>query len=418
MPKNEEVDLANLKIVIRFVKKDFSRYTLFIPLFKFSKVFLNLENKFAQYLKLNYKSKQYPVPKIANLGVSLICCGIDRFVRTDDEFRVERGLAKSLGFPRGFPTSDTLYRFFKSFNGYNIHQLERVNLAVLKQQKEHWYFPTGSIFVDLDMNTKSVEGKQIEKATLGYNRKSPGRLCLNWTVAHLAKVALYSELHTGKTSGRTVLKGQVERLEKLMKWLEIDVKEPRIVWRVDGGYFSGENLGFLNERRFLMRAPKNLKVLRGVAKRVLKWHKYGKHSAYADVGDIDFPGWGVTLRLVLVKTHRKEKVLLYPLIGNLFNWKAKSIVKAYRGRQIVENCFRDTNQAFCSNKLPSSSFHGNQAFLWFICLAYNQFFFFQKLGQGQTLGEIDPQETFPKISQKSRRGKDSKKAVTVGNIRR
>lgn len=416
MRKNEEVDLANLKIVIRFVKKDFSRYTFFIPLFKFSKVFLQLENKFFRILKLNYKPKRYLVPKIADLGVSLICCGIDRFVRTDDEFRVERGLAKSLGFPKGFPTSDTLYRFFKAFNGYNIRQLERVNLEVLKEQKEHWYFPTGSVFVDLDMNTKSVEGKQIEKAMLGYNRKSPGRLSLAWTVGHIAKVALYSELHTGKTSGRTVLRRQIEHLEKLMKKLEI--KESRIVWRVDGGYFSGENLRFLNERRFLMRVPKNLKVLQGVRRGDLPWYKYGKHSEYTDVGGIDLPELGLNLRLVLVKTHRQKKVLLYPLIGNLFNWKAESIVKAYRGRQIVENCFRDTNQAFYSNKLPSSSFQGNQAFLWLICLAYNQFFFFQKLDQGQTLGEIDSQETFSKISQKSRGGKVSKKAITARNIRR
>lgn len=417
MSKDEEIDLANLKIVIRFVKKDFSRYTLFIPLFKFSKVFLQLENKFSRYLKLNYKSKRYPVPKIANLGISLVCCGIDRFVRTDDEFRVEKGLAKSLGFSRGFPTSDTLYRFFKSFNGYNIRQLEKVNLEVLKEQ--HWFPRTGPVFIDLDMNTKSVEGKQIEKAMLGYNRKSPGRLCLNWTVGHIAKVALYSELHSGKTSGRTVLTKQVEHLEKLIITLDLDSRNPRFVWRVDGGYFSGANLKFLSERKFIMRVPKNLKVLKPALRRKdLTWRKYGKHSKYADAGNIEFPEQGIDLRLVLVKTYRKKKTLIYPLAGNLFDWKARSVVKAYRGRQIVENCFRDTNQAFYSSKLPSGSFHGNQAFLWFICLAYNLFFFFQKSDQGQTFGEIDTQETFPKVSQKSRRSKVPKKAATTGNIGR
>ena len=35
-------------------------------------------------------------------------------------------------------------------------------------------------------------------------------------------------------------------------------------------------------------------------------------------------------------------------------------MKAYRGRQLVENYFRDTNQAFYGHK----------------CLVYNQFFFF------------------------------------------
>lgn len=89
-----------------------------------------------------------------------------------------------------------------------------------------------------------------------------------------------------------------------------------------------------------------------------------------------------------------------PVCTNLSGWKAKSIVKAYRGRQIVENCFRDTNQAFYSNKLPSGSFHGNQAFLWFICLAYNLFFFFQKFSRRQALKPNDSQDNFSKLSEK------------------
>ena len=392
MTENEVINLEELKIVIRYVDKDFSRYTLFVPLFKFSKTFLRLEEKFSHHLKLKYRPRRYPVSKIANCATSLVCCGIDRFVRMDDEFRIERGLAKSLGFPRGFPSSDTIYRFFQAVNGYNVRQLERINLELLREQKSNWYPKTGSIFIDLDMNTKSVEGKKIEKAALGYNRKSPGRLSLNWTVGHIAKVALFSELHSGKTSGRTVLKKQINHLEKLIRKLDVDSdkEDSRFVFRVDGGYFSWENLGFLNQRRFITRLPKNLTVLKPLLKKEnLKWKKYTKASEYVDLGSVTFPdvGEGTNFRLVLVKVHRKKgrkrKIMLYPLCSNLFDWKTRSVVKAYRGRQIVENCFRDTNQAFYSNKLPSSSFHGNQAFLWFICLAYNLFFFFRKSPRNQ-----------------------------------
>ena len=138
--KNEPINLENLKIVLRFVDKDFSRYTLFVPLFKFSKSFLKLENKFSLTLKLKYKSKLYKVPQLANLVTNLLCCGVDRFTRMDDEFRIEHGLAKSLGFEKGFPTSDTIYRFFRSFNGWNINQLERINIELLKEQKTNWFF--------------------------------------------------------------------------------------------------------------------------------------------------------------------------------------------------------------------------------------------------------------------------------------
>lgn len=392
MNEIDDFDLANTKLVLRFVNKDFSRYTLFIPLFKFSKSFLRLEEKFSLYLKLKYKSKRFPVHKIANLVTNLICCGVDRFVRMDDEFRIEKGLAKALNFPKGFPTSDTIYRFFQTFNGYNINQLERVNFEILKEQKNRWCPKTGSVFIDLDMNTKSVEGKKIQKTAIGYNRKSPGRMSLNWSVGHIGKVAFFSQLHSGTTGGSTVLKPQVERMEKLMKSLDLDPQSNRFVWRVDGGYFSWNNLFFLNERRFITRLKINLKVLKPYlankkALGSLKWKKYTKASYYKDLGKTNFPDVGedgTDFRVVLVKTYKKKrwgkkrKILLYPLCTNLLGWSPRSIVKAYRGRQIVENCFRDTNQAFYSNKLPSSTFHGNQAFLWFICIAYNLFFFFRK----------------------------------------
>lgn len=379
--ENEVWDLENLKLVLRFVRKDFSRYTLFIPLFKFSKSFLRLEDKFSRILRLNYRPKVYKLAKIANSITSLVCCGIDRFVRLDDEFRVERGLAKSLGFPNGFFSSDTAYRFFCSFNGWNINQLEKVNLELLKEQKKHWHHKTGSLFIDLDMNTKSVEGKQIEMAALGYNRKRPGRLSLQWTIAHISKVALYSELHKGTASGKTILKKQVRYIEKLLDKLNITDKDRknRIVWRIDGGYFSGNNLSFMSKRRFITRIPKNLKALQSYWKdKNLKWRAYSKSTDYADIGKVLFPEIKLNLRVVLMRTLKKKKLSHYALCSNLLDWTAKNIVKAYRGRQIIEDCFRDTNQAFYSNKLPSSTFYGNAAFLWFIVLAYNQFFFFQK----------------------------------------
>jgi len=87
----------------------------------------------------------------------------------------------------------------------------------LKEQKNQWYRKTGSIFIDLDINTKSVEGKHFEKAALVYNRKSPGRLSYSWTVAHISKAAIYSRQDSGKTSGKIILEEQVNKVEKLLE---------------------------------------------------------------------------------------------------------------------------------------------------------------------------------------------------------
>ena len=190
--------------------------------------------------------------------------------------------------------------------------------------------------------------------------------------------------------------------------MDIINKTNRFIWRVDGGYFSGKNVLFLNKRRFIIRLPCNLKAIKVYWKdKDLKWRVYSKTTKYTDLGsilfsNIDLPDTSLNLRVILAKVQRKKKTLRYALGSNLLDWSGKNIFKGYRGRQIVENCFRDTNQAFYSDKLPSGTFHGNQAFLWFIVLAYNQFFFFQKARARQKIIQTDTEKTFPKISQKSR----------------
>ena len=383
--KGGDVDPRDLPIRIAFVNKDYSRYTLFPILFKFSKVFLDLESKFHCHLKIKSKLDGYPVPKIANSIVNLICCGVDRFVRLDDEFSCERGLAKYLGFENGFPSSDTIYRFFRKFDGFNLRQLQRINLKLLDENKNRWLAGSQTLFVDIDLNVKSVEGKKTEKARVGYNRSRPGRKSLKWTIVHVSKVALYSDLHSGITSEKKLLKKQLPRIEKLLGRLNINFRDKdKVVLRVDGGYVTYENLVVLNDYRFIGRLRVDLVVVKPLFARInslkgVSWKDYSKQSRYCDFGEVVFPeSQNLKLKIVVIKVIRRKKTIYYPLCTNIFDWDAKSIVKAYRGRQIIENMFRDTNQAFYANKLPSLKYHANCAYLWFVVLAYNQFFFFRR----------------------------------------
>jgi hypothetical protein len=235
------------------------------------------------------------------------------FARMDDEFRIEKGLAKTLGFANGFPSSNTIYRFLGSFNGYHIRQLERINLEVLKEHKEAWYSPKGPVFLDLDMNVKSGEGKQ-ERAVRGFNRKRKGRRSLKWSVGYASKVALYSEIDAGNTSERIVLERQVEELEKLLGRLDLGEDEQRLIFRVDGGYFSWENLAFMNRRKFMIRLPHNLELLKPYREADLKWRKYSQASDYADLGKVHFSqvDTGVDFRVVLLRIVTNGEVELYP----------------------------------------------------------------------------------------------------------
>lgn len=384
---NDNIDPRDLPLRITFIDKDYSRYTLFPILFKFSKVFLNLENKFKRYLKIKSKAGKYPVFQLANSVTNLICCGVDRFTRLDDEFSCEKGLARCLGFSDGFPTSGTIYRFLRKFNGYHLRQLQNINLELLNDNKDLWLPDNRTIFVDIDLNVKSVEGKKIEQTRVGYNRDRPGRKSLKWTIVHVAKVALYSDLHSGVTSEHKLLEKQLIKIRKLLSKLQIKFGGRNVVLRVDGGYVSYRHLVVLNHYQFISRLKVNLKATKPLIERItspkesnhITWKYYSKQSSYYDFGMVDFPeSDNLKFRIIVVRVIRKKKTIYYPLVTNLADWNARSVVKAYRGRQIIETMFRDTNQAFYSDKLPSMKFYANKAYLWFVVLAYNQFFFFQK----------------------------------------
>jgi len=313
----------------------------------------------------------------------------------DDEFSCEMGLAKYLGFKRGFPASDTIYRFLRKFNGFNLRQLQRINLDLLGENKNLWLPGNQALFVDIDLNVKSVEGKKIEKARVGYNRHRPGRKSLKWTIVHVSKVALYSDLHSGITSEKKLLKRQLLKIEKLLGKLGIDFRDKdKVVLRVDGGYVTYENLITLNGYRFISRLRTDLVVVKPLFERInslkgISWKHYSNQSGYYDFGEIVFPeSQNLKLKIVVVRVVRRNKTLYYPLCTNIFDWDAGSIVKAYRGRQIIENMFRDTNQAFYSNKLPSMKHDANRAYLWFVVLAYNQFFFFRKYVSQKNIKDI------------------------------
>lgn len=404
------IDYSELPLEIVFDNKDYSRYTLFPILFRYSKVFLKMENRFDQYLKLNYKSRRYPTVKMANFIVSMISMGIGRFERLNDEFACETGIVKYLGFKK-VPHSTTVQRFLKAFNGYNIRQLEKVNLSLLKDMKELWFYPERTLFVDIDMNVKNLEGVKTEKANYGYNRLRPGRMSLKWTIVQIAKVALYSDLHAGNVVEKPLLRKQLNKIEKLLTQMDIDFKNNKnVVLRIDGGYVTFANLEYLIEKgyRFITRLRTDLKALKPIFKQIedkrIEWEKYSKFTSYADCGDIKFKfeipvendekegensqsvpemkTVTIKLRIVMIRLKKirgtKTSIQYYPIATVIYDWNPKSIVKGYRGRQKVENFFKDTNQAFHASKLPSLKYHANSTFLWFTVLAYNQFFFFQR----------------------------------------
>ena len=111
----------------------------------------------------------------------------------------ETGLAKVNGMER-FPKKTTFFDFLSSFTGNHTNQLARVHREMVRENRDLWLPKRGPYPIDIDLNTKSVEGRKIEKAIQGYNKKRPGRMCLQWSRGLFCGIPFWSKLHSGNTN--------------------------------------------------------------------------------------------------------------------------------------------------------------------------------------------------------------------------
>jgi len=57
---------------------------------------------------------------------------------------------------------------------------------------------------------------------------------------------------------------------------------------------------------------------------------------------------------------------------------ARGAFEFYHQRQTIENFFKESKNPFHSGKMPSQRFRSNEAYLYFVSLAYNIFSIFKK----------------------------------------
>jgi len=172
---------------------------------------------------------------------------------------------------------------------------------------------------------------------------------------------------------------------------------------IDGGYFSTENLQFLNvDQLFCTKVGAKLNCVQEELKKATKhyWKRVDKHTKIFDCGFINiFPKVSQKYRLILVKGqkikerripknqrkqgkgHRSYRITYHEVIfGILTNISRNPIqvYKFYKQRQTIENYFRDSNWSFEINKLPSQQFRANEAYLSLTTIVQNALVWFKR----------------------------------------
>jgi hypothetical protein len=301
----------------------------------------------------------------------------------DTSFSDEATLAQQLGLKRFFSAS-TAYRFIRKFSGWHVKQLNRINSLLLREKGQSVQAPKK--LLDVDGSTHSMESRKREKGTPGYNKRHKGADCYQQSAAFCNNELITQKLDAGHVHCSQRLKYLFEKSTKILGEIHMI--------RLDSGYFSIDTILFLVGKAvtFAIRATANCSgfthamELAKARKLHFKGVEKGKDTYIAEIPELRiFKGLDKEFRFLLVKERKRVKKVKKGRIFYTYEWQYWGIVTNipssemnsyelftfYRGRQTIENFFKETKQSFNSGKMPSQKFRGNEAYLWFVCIAYN-----------------------------------------------
>ncbi len=231
------------EIVLKFTGDNKTKFGLF-PIFAWYMMeIVKLEQFFK---KLTVKRKRNHSQSVqrrkhkyttANMCVGLITAnilGISRLWNIRNVLGTEKALANMLGLPEFFDQS-TGHIFLNSFQECHFQQLAQAATDLLFAFGES--HRQDVLVVDIDSTTHSLESRQREKAVVGYNKIKPGKPCYQWSVAFVRGEVVAQKLMAGDTSCKAPFQELIGQIKgKFAKTISIV--------RLDGGYFSAENLEF------------------------------------------------------------------------------------------------------------------------------------------------------------------------------
>jgi hypothetical protein len=174
----------------------------------------------------------------------------------------------------------------------------------------------------------------------------------------------------------------------------LDSPEIRLLFRFDGGVTSGKIIEFLiDEGHLVLSKGNNSRTSRRLARRANNdaWEWVSPNQQANDLGWIKIPGCRHRVRVILLRTFRRDKVVYSHLILNIPAevLSVKEAVDLYNARQTVESMIKKSRQVLWISHLRTSHYWGLQSFVAFGFLAHNLLTWFQRDVFGDTgLGDL------------------------------
>lgn len=376
-------------IIIEFDGDDLTKYGLFPLLAWFLMDYLLLPTYFKELTVKKKRNRKHPVnrrkPKfdISQMSMGIIAAillGVARFRRINDVLATEKRIAHLIGLPEFFDQS-TVHRFLNEFNKWHVKQLEKVNNALIHQFGES--ARQDVLVLDIDSSTHSLESRKREKAVVGFNRKNRGKPCYQWSIGFVRGEVVYQKLSAGDAHC-------ISSFKEIVTSVASKLGKPISIIRVDGGYFSANILDWIVEHDYQILTTERYNWIMSKKPRIdpSKWIQYDEDTRLYDLGRIKVISTTENVfRAILVDTTQhpfkkrgaKKKHIRYAIIENLaIELSPFALYEFYHGRQTIENFFKESKNPFHSGKMPSQKFRANEAYLEFLVIAYNCYYWFKK----------------------------------------
>jgi hypothetical protein len=396
-------------IDIEFSQENLSKYGIFPLLIWFMLDFLRLKEKFRilsvkrKRNNLAPRRKYTPIFSGVDMAIGIVCVvllGIKRFEKIDAKLHTETKLAQLIGLKRFF---DKTYAraFIQEFQLPHLRQLDIVNTALLKEFGDSPRQRVG--IVDIDQSTHSVESRKREKAVVGFNRKSPGKPCYQWSVAFVCGELVSQILDRGNTSC-------VKHFRELAECVRERLSFQNMIVRMDGAYMSSDNIGYLvgrgsqfishvnyddfmsNNRELtfpdswdtvIYKDGSNSELSEEEArqtsrKKTIYLRSLGERKVYSKCPH-KLQSVLVHIEQFPLKIRGRRKTETYVIVHNVVGLStSRAVFEFYHQRQTIEHFFRESKNPFNSSKMPSQRFRANEAYLFFVGIAYNVFTLFKK----------------------------------------
>jgi hypothetical protein len=378
------------KVTVKKGQQKITSKSLGMPIASFMIDVLRLRDRFSVITIKKGNNSEFSIVDMCVGFIAIIMLECQRMSHIDTSFSNEATLAQQLGLRRFFSAS-TAYRFIRKFGGWHVKQLSRLNSLLLRDYGES--FHSLEKVLDVDGSTHSMESRKREKGTPGYNRNHKGNDCYQQSAAFCNNELTTQKLDAGHVHCSKRLKYLYQEASKILGNIKM--------MRLDSGYFSIDTILFLLGKGllFAIRATANcsgfthVMELAKAGKLHFKVLEKGKATYIAEIPKLRiFSNSDKEFRFLLVKERKRVKKVKKGRIFFIYEWQYWGIVTNipesvmnsykllgfYRGRQTIENFFRETKQSFNSGKMPSQKFRGNEAYLWFVCIAYNISIWFKR----------------------------------------